>query len=709
MMVFPCFLGVVCIYLCLYVLSIYGLCVGAQGAGYMQRKLAASMPVSHTIIMDEDLTAIRLIEQGGPLNEDNCFTTGADFKEVKVLKKVFNQRFYWEDNCLVNHRVHELNDFEITLKRSFENGQILTVSIHKDLSTGVETVASSWFTKQKAPAADLVPPVADCVGDGANQEDDESDGEEGGEEVDVSSKKEKPQKKKESKKDAAKRLAKSSRVNFTGVWTRTKAVNFEGFVGAQGAGYMQRKLAASMAVTHTIIMDEDMSALRLLEQAGPMEQDNCITIGSDYRPLAVLKKKFKQRFYWEGSVLICQRVHELNDFELIIKRCFENDQIMATMIHRDLSTGQETESSSWFTKTKMPSADLAGPVVEPLDDQDNDEESSDEESEGDAAEEGDEVDGEETETASDLPTRTISLAGKSMVARPDMSGVWKRTNTTNFDNFVGAQGAGFVQRKLAASMALVHTITMNPPHMSGLQLQEKGGPLDVCNLYHIGAAPKGVKLLKKMYMDSVMWEGDALVLKKVHEHGDHEMIMKRYLEDDNQVIRLVSIHHNLNTGEEVEGISFFSKTGPSPVNADEIFPTPNIAEDVPVEKPVAKVENPVPAEIPEVKKPEINADAPVVEKASDEGKNQEVLSTKSKEVVNDVKVPPSSPSKAKSAVHVPAVVTVSGGDLVDAAVGGTSDSRTKSVSFSDEKGKDMDDKINALKEEVKATAAEDTA
>ena len=39
---------------------------------------------------------------------------------------------------------------------------------------------------------------------------------------------------------------KSTRVDFSGVWKRDKCENIDAYVGAQGAGFMQRKLAASM-------------------------------------------------------------------------------------------------------------------------------------------------------------------------------------------------------------------------------------------------------------------------------------------------------------------------------------------------------------------------------------------------------------------------------------------------------------------------------
>ena len=69
--------------------------------------------------------------------------------------------------------------------------------------------------------------------------------------------------------------------------------------------------------------------------------------------------------------------------------------------------------------------------------------------------------------------------------RKDLSGVWKRVRLVNYENFIGVQGAGFVQRRLAASMAMTHTISMDPD-LTAFRLMEKGGPLDTDNTYQVG-------------------------------------------------------------------------------------------------------------------------------------------------------------------------------------------------------------------------------
>jgi hypothetical protein len=54
--------------------------------------------------------------------------------------------------------------------------------------------------------------------------------------------------------------------DISGVWVRVKAVNFDSYVGAQGAGYLQRKMAAAVSITHIITLDPHLSAVRIQVQ-----------------------------------------------------------------------------------------------------------------------------------------------------------------------------------------------------------------------------------------------------------------------------------------------------------------------------------------------------------------------------------------------------------------------------------------------------------
>ena len=84
-------------------------------------------------------------------------------------------------------------------------------------------------------------------------------------------------------------------MDFSGVWKREKCVNVDGYVGAQGAGYMQRKLAASVSMTHTITTDAELRAVRIQEKAGPIDTDYTLVIGAPAIRSEVMKRVFMDR------------------------------------------------------------------------------------------------------------------------------------------------------------------------------------------------------------------------------------------------------------------------------------------------------------------------------------------------------------------------------------------------------------------------------
>jgi hypothetical protein len=73
-----------------------------------------------------------------------------------------------------------------------------------------------------------------------------------------------------------------------------------------------------------------------------------------------------------------------------------------------------------------------------------------------------------------------------------------------------------VQRKLAASIAMTHTITMDEG-LTSFRLQEKGGPIDNDNLYAIGGAPVSVLVGQKgnTFEDSVKFRPTGLELLRL--------------------------------------------------------------------------------------------------------------------------------------------------------------------------------------------------
>jgi hypothetical protein len=290
----------------------------------------------------------------------------------------------------------------------------------------------------------------------------------------------------------------SKRPNLSGVWVRQRQVNIEAYVGVQGASYLQKKLAANAPFTHIITTDNGACGylgFRLQEKAGPLDSDfNYIVFGPpvDGR---IVERKFKDSVAWHGDTLVVTRVHEAGDFELVLSRRLDdsaigNDVIELTSLHRDLITKKETKALSWWKRTG-PSPNP--PVVIPKEQLPVDPEASatvpavgaDNESEDGGSDSEDEENATAAAGKAKAPAFTRAL---STAPRADMTGIWRRYDTVNYEGFVGAQGAGYVQRKLAASMDLHHTIVMDPPMYSQFILEEKGGPLDTHLEYEVGAS-----------------------------------------------------------------------------------------------------------------------------------------------------------------------------------------------------------------------------
>ncbi len=62
---------------------------------------------------------------------------------------------------------------------------------------------------------------------------------------------------------------------------------------------------------------------------------------------------------------------------------------------------------------------------------------------------------------------------------------------------------------------MVHTVTMNPPGLSAIRLQEKGGPLDTDNTLVLGAGPVSVKAGPRDFNNQAYWDGPStLVIKR---------------------------------------------------------------------------------------------------------------------------------------------------------------------------------------------------
>lgn len=124
--------------------------------------------------------------------------------------------------------------------------------------------------------------------------------------------------------------------------------------------------------------------------------------------------------------------------------------------------------------------------------------------------------------------------------RLDLSGIWKRVRVENYENFLGAQGATFVQRKLASSLPLVHTFTMSKDLMV-FNLTEKGGPIDSNFNFTVNGPAVATTLAKSTFLDTVTWEdGKLKVVKLRTPDKSYELKTYRWLEDNGNTIHCVS-------------------------------------------------------------------------------------------------------------------------------------------------------------------------
>ena len=197
-----------------------------------------------------------------------------------------------------------------------------------------------------------------------------------------------------------------------------------------------------------------------------------------------------------------------------------------SLTHVDFKNGnKETTAHSWFAY-QGPSTNEVPASVNPAD-------------------EADEPD--------DLPVAAAVAAPKGAAAgnarvgtgkkagRLELSGAWKRVKVENYENFLGAQGANFMQRKLASSLPLVHTFTMSKDLMV-FNLTEKGGPIDSNSDFVVGGPAVTTQLAKTQFEDTVTWEdGKLKVVKLKLPEKNYELVTYRWLEDNGNTIHCVRI------------------------------------------------------------------------------------------------------------------------------------------------------------------------
>ena len=335
--------------------------------------------------------------------------------------------------------------------------------------------------------------------------------------------------------------AATSKTDYSGVWKRTKAVNFEAFAAAQGAGYVQRKLAASIEMIVTITMDAPhCTSVRIQEDGGPIHSDNTMVIGGEPSEALLGAKLYADSATWEGEILkITKVLKPSEEYSLEVYRYLEdNGQSMRQMqTFIDGKSGKRVECQTFFTRTgnspnPPPASTFPPGQVAPSSGQENIATSS---------------------ITSPVASTSDTKAEEPGPTAVDFSGVWSRFKSHNMDQYAGALGAGYLQRKMAGSIAMEHTITMNPPALNSFRLQEVGGPLKSDTLYTINATkPIEVKLGKALHNDVVEWKdsvtsgtlleampstGPTLVTTKTPiDGGDYTVYQGRYLEDPNTLV-----------------------------------------------------------------------------------------------------------------------------------------------------------------------------
>ena len=154
---------------------------------------------------------------------------------------------------------------------------------------------------------------------------------------------------------------------------------------------------------------------------------------------------------------------------------------------------------------------------------------------------------------------------KGNFVRANLSGVWKRTGTKDYDKFIMAQGGAWFKAKMAASISLVHTITMDND-LTQFRLQEVGGPVNTDFTYVCdGLTTIDTEISNTPFKDTVSWDNNVLLVHKlVQPKQDYELYIHRYLDDENTLKVIAVFNHLTNPEKNVTAYSYFTKTGPSP-------------------------------------------------------------------------------------------------------------------------------------------------
>lgn len=518
----------------------YGNFLKAQGTSAMARMFALKINMIHTITMDTGLTKMRLQQQGGPLDTDDMYTidSAAEPVETIYLKKKFSDRCEWQGGELVMFKEHESKEYTIEMRRWLsEDAQILhATAIYRPKDGSPEVRSGMQFEKiNESPN----PRPGSTINAGKEVDDiRESTGE-------ILSK------------NAPNSLVgiPENFADFSGKWLRTKSENYEGWVGAQGGGYLQRKLAASVRMTHTIHMSGDGRAMSLKEQAGPINTNFILHNGAEPQNVELQGKTFKQSMFYRDNALVIRREHIKGDHVLEFVRTLESNSsgahstLVLRVSYEELPSGKRTEASAFFSYMGLPDSPKPESIALST-----------------VTKKGSGLDaifgsvGEETKGIDEDNNTTGDDHQDAISERRKFNGKWQRVSTQNFEQFVAVQGAGIVARKIAAAIKIVNIITLDDD-LKTLRFQEKGGGIETDFNLIIGAEEwTPIVINKKKFRQKVDWSGSALQITRRHVDESYEIILTRFLsikENGEKEIRLTSIHRDLFTKHETESTALF--------------------------------------------------------------------------------------------------------------------------------------------------------
>eukprot|EP01038_Epipyxis_sp_PR26KG_P007180 gene7180-9790_t len=341
--------------------------LAACGVSYVQRKVAQSVQVVHTITMDQDLTAMRLQEKGGPLETNFIYNIDGPELVTQLPSGSFLDKVTWTNNNELLIRKLKLPEqsFEILTHRSLENnGKTIKIrAVYRDLKGNNPEVEAFSYFEYMEPSSSEPPPSYLVSPSQLNSKsgDDTS-----------------PSNISKSSLKSSSSVHIKKKKNFSGTWQRTRTLNFEAFLGAitnGKVGYLQRKVAANMALTHTITVDKQFKAVRIQENGGTIDIDTSMTIGADYQDYIIMKKESKQRAFWGGNdnqSLIVRRIVVENGYEMFLTRSIDpsdEDQLILQSAVVDQSTGTRTEATAWFkrsgpSESQIPSPDMSLAIIQ---------------------------------------------------------------------------------------------------------------------------------------------------------------------------------------------------------------------------------------------------------------------------------------------------------------------------------------------------------